>query len=115
MNSPARPHEINDMNYRPLALVLAIFAVVSPASAGAETPKLKTPILTGPANREVQAVAQPQPKKEDEPAKPTSHTKRQLEGWTVRVDDQLLQAPNDALGTRALRFLENKLADIKAV
>lgn len=50
-----------------------------------------------------------------EPAKPTSHTERKLEGWTVRVDDRLLQEPNDALGARALRFLENKLADIKAV
>jgi hypothetical protein len=38
-----------------------------------------------------------------------------LEGWTVRVDDRLLAPPNDALGTRALRFLESKLSDIKAV
>jgi hypothetical protein len=53
--------------------------------------------------------------KDREPAKPTSHTERQLEGWTVRVDDRLLTEPNDELGKRALRFLENKLADIKAV
>lgn len=50
-----------------------------------------------------------------EPPKPASHSIRNLEGWTVRVDDRLLAPPNDALGTRALRFLENKLADIKAV
>src|SRR5436305_5636648 len=50
-----------------------------------------------------------------EPARPTSHTVRQLQGWTVRVDDRLLQPPNEELGRRALRFLENKLADIKAV
>jgi hypothetical protein len=50
-----------------------------------------------------------------DPPKPTSHTVRKLEGWTVRVDDRLLKAPDDKLGTRALRFLENKLADIKAV
>jgi hypothetical protein len=50
-----------------------------------------------------------------EPPKPTSATTRQLEGWTVRVDDRLLAPPNDALGTKALRFLENKLADIRAV
>ena len=50
-----------------------------------------------------------------EPAKPTAYTARKLEGWTVRVDDRLLQEPNDVVGTRALRFLENKLADIKAV
>ncbi len=53
--------------------------------------------------------------KEAEPPKPTAHTERRLEGWTVRVDDRLLQPPNDELGRRALRFLENKLADIKAV
>ena len=31
------------------------------------------------------------------------------------VDDRLLAAPNDELGKRALRFLEGKLSDIKAV
>lgn len=51
----------------------------------------------------------------DEPAKPTSHTDRNIEGWTVRVDDRLLNGPDAALGTRALRFLEAKLFDIKAV
>jgi hypothetical protein len=50
-----------------------------------------------------------------EPAKPTAHTDRKLEGWTIRVDDRLLEAPNEELGKKALRFLENKLADIKAV
>jgi hypothetical protein len=60
-------------------------------------------------------VAAEPAKAEAEPAKPTSYTKHKLEGWTVRVDDRLLQPPNDELGKRALRFLENKLADIKAV
>ncbi len=50
-----------------------------------------------------------------EPAKPTSHTDRAVEGWTIRVDDRLLKAPDDGLGTRALRVLETKLADIKLV
>lgn len=50
-----------------------------------------------------------------EPSKPTTHTDRQLEGWTVRVDDRLLQAPDDETGSRALRFLEARLFDIKAV
>ena len=50
-----------------------------------------------------------------EPAKPTAHTERKLEGWTIRVDDRLLAAPNEELGKKALRFLENKLFDIKAV
>ncbi len=54
-------------------------------------------------------------KEKPEPAKPTSHTNKNVEGWTVRVDDRLLKAPDDELGTRALRFLEGKLADIKAV
>ncbi len=50
-----------------------------------------------------------------EPSKPTSHTIRHVEGWTVRVDDRLLKAHDRTLGTRALRFLESKLADINAV
>ena len=50
-----------------------------------------------------------------EPEKPTSHTNRRLEGWTIRVDDRLYQPPHDLLCVRALRFLEAKLADIKAV
>jgi hypothetical protein len=54
-------------------------------------------------------------KEKPEPAKPTSHTNKTVEGWTVRVDDRLLKAPNDELGTRALRFLEGKLNDIKVV
>ncbi len=38
-----------------------------------------------------------------------------LEGWTVRVDDRLLVAPNDELGRRALKLLEAKLTDITYV
>jgi hypothetical protein len=66
------------------------------------------PLLVG-------AAAPPPVKNRGEPAKPTAHTVRNLEGWTVRVDDRLLKAPNDVLGARAIRFLENKLADIKVV
>ena len=47
-----------------------------------------------------------------EPPKPTSRTLRQIEGWTVRVDDRLLKPPDAVLGKRSLRFLEAKLADI---
>ncbi len=50
-----------------------------------------------------------------EPSKPTSHTDRQLEGWTIRVDDRLLKGPDDATGAKALRCLEGKLADIAVV
>jgi hypothetical protein len=46
---------------------------------------------------------------------PASRTPRDVEGWTVRVDNRLFEKPNEELGRRALRFLENKLADIKAV
>ncbi len=57
--------------------------------------------------------AQPQ---DDESPQPTSRTMKELEGWTLRVDDRLLgEAPDAALGARALRFLEAKLVEIKAV
>ena len=51
----------------------------------------------------------------EDPPKPTSRTERRIEGWTVRVDDRLLQPPADVLGARCLRFLEAKLSDIAAV
>lgn len=47
---------------------------------------------------------------------PTSRTERELEGWKIRVDDRLLgESPDGALGAKALRFLEAKLVEIKAV
>ncbi len=57
----------------------------------------------------------PTKKEKPEPAKPTSRTERKLEGWTIRVDNRLLTGPDEPLGTRAWRFLEGKLCDIKAV
>lgn len=50
-----------------------------------------------------------------ERSKPVAHTVREIEGWTIRIDDRLLAPPADALGERALRFLESKLSDIRAV
>jgi hypothetical protein len=50
-----------------------------------------------------------------EPPKPTTRSVRNIEGWTVRVDDRLLQPPNEAIGKRSLQLLEYKLADIKTV
>ena len=45
-----------------------------------------------------------------------SRSVRQIEGWTIRVDDRLLgDAPDARIGTRALTFLEAKLAEIQAV
>jgi hypothetical protein len=49
------------------------------------------------------------------PAKPSSHSVRTIEGWTVRVDDRLLQPPNRQLGERAIKALESKLFDITVV
>jgi hypothetical protein len=46
-----------------------------------------------------------------EPAKPTSHTLRTLEGWTVEIDDRLLEE-NKELGDLALRLLSNQLFQI---
>ena len=50
-----------------------------------------------------------------EPAKPTAHTDRKIEGWTVRLDDRLLLPANEAVTAKALKFLESRLADIKVV
>jgi hypothetical protein len=44
--------------------------------------------------------------------KPTAHTSRSIEGWTVRIDDRLLDAPDRDLGDRSIKLLENRLADI---
>jgi hypothetical protein len=62
-------------------------------------------------------VAVPAARPEDKPVppKPTSRTTKQIEGWTVKVDDRLLTAPDDAVGAKAMRFLETRLADIKVV
>lgn len=46
---------------------------------------------------------------------PTAHTTRQLEGWTVRVDDRLLKGDHAAVGARALKLLEARLVAITAV
>ena len=54
------------------------------------------------------------PDSSDRP-KPVSHTTRDMEGWTVRVDDRLLQPDHAAEFARAQKFLEAKLFDIKFV
>src|SRR5579871_6946485 len=77
----------------PGLVLLAVAAVLSPA-----------------------ATVQPQASVQaNEPSKPTSHTTRKIEGWTVKVDDRLLQAPNEETGRKALRYLENKLFNITVV
>ena len=61
------------------------------------------------------AADEPSPAKKPDLPQPMSRTPRNVEGWTIRVDDRLLVAPDDALGTRALKFLEAKLVEIRAV
>jgi hypothetical protein len=45
----------------------------------------------------------------------TARSTRNVEGWTVLVDDRLLSPPHEELGARTLRFLAAKLADITYV
>ena len=51
----------------------------------------------------------------DKPALPTAHTKRDIEGWNVRVDDRLLKGEGAALGERALKLLTARLVAITIV
>ena len=50
-----------------------------------------------------------------QPTLPTAHTKRDIEGWTVQIDDRLLNETNKQVGDHALRILANRLYDIKHV
>jgi hypothetical protein len=50
-----------------------------------------------------------------DPPKPTSHTTRDLQGWTVHVDDRLLKSPDAELGTLAIGLLEGQLRLIALV
>jgi len=46
---------------------------------------------------------------------PTAHTARNIEGWTVRVDDRLLRGDGAAVGERALKLLTSRLVAITIV
>ncbi len=61
------------------------------------------------------SLALPGAEEKPEPAKPVSRTDRVIEGWTVRIDDRLLQPPEVERGKRILKVLEAKLMDIAAV
>jgi hypothetical protein len=39
---------------------------------------------------------------------PSAHTTRNIEGWTVRVDDRLLKGQHAAVGERALKLLTSQ-------
>jgi hypothetical protein len=46
---------------------------------------------------------------------PTAHTTRNIEGWTVRVDERLLHGDGAAVGERALKLLRSRLVAITMV
>jgi len=52
---------------------------------------------------------------EVEGTKPTSHSSRNIEGWTVRVDDRLLAGADAAKGERALKLLTARLLEIELI
>lgn len=86
-----------------LVIAQLAFGWVATASAAAET--------HGPATQPSESrhrAALP---------KPTSHTTRTIEGWTVHVDDRLLTGPgpDQELGNRALKLLANRLFEITGV
>jgi GH43 family beta-xylosidase len=56
-----------------------------------------------------------QPVPSTTPSRPTSHTTRNIEGWTIHMDDRLLRGADAGLGQRALRLLENRLFQIALV
>jgi hypothetical protein len=49
------------------------------------------------------------------PALPTAHTTRNVEGWSVRIDDRLLTGTGAAVGERALKLLNARLVAITFV
>ncbi len=67
-----------------------------------------------PETRDEVVLAGRHDKKED--SQPSSHSVREIEGWKIRVDDRLLgDLPQATTGPQALRFLEARLFEIKAV
>src|SRR3954464_12679834 len=50
---------------------------------------------------------------DDVPPKPTKHVAHKIEGWTVQVDERLLDGPDAELGKRALQIIQMRLVDIK--
>lgn len=43
---------------------------------------------------------------------PTSHQTKQLQGWSVRVDERLLSGEQEKLGQEAIALVDRRLADI---
>jgi hypothetical protein len=72
-------------------------------------------LLAAPALRAADPPREVAPPPRPKEPLPTAYTPRTIEGWTVRVDDRLLLPANEEITRTALRFLENKLADITVV
>ena len=85
------------------SLLLAFVVFVTGTSVVKAEPRVDAPQLCG-----IQAEnARNEPRAE--PPTPTSHTLRNVEGWTVHVDDRLLRGPDDSLGERTLHILGIRL------
>jgi hypothetical protein len=67
-----------------IASFVALFSLLAPAAYGADPPANVPPL-------------------------PASHSSRQIEGWTVRVDDRLLNGEGAATGEHALKLLTARL------
>lgn len=50
-----------------------------------------------------------------DPPIPTAHTQKTIQGWTIKVDDRLLEGEHRELGARALRLLEDRLFEIALI
>ena len=50
-----------------------------------------------------------------EAPKPTSHTVRDIQGWTIHIDDRLLKGPDAELGALAIGLLDGQLRVIALV
>lgn len=51
----------------------------------------------------------------EDPPIPTAHTPKTIEGWTVQVDNRLLEGEHREIGTQALRLLEDRLFEIALI
>jgi hypothetical protein len=79
-------------------------------AASMKLPLLALALLLCPAP----AWAEEKPAK-PKPPLPVAHQSRQIEGWTVRIDERLLSGPDAELGERVLKALSARLVAIDLV
>lgn len=96
-----------------LRLVIALATLCGASKTALSQSEKKTPVAF--RNESVKNLQSKPAQKKESPPKPTAHRNQELEGWTIRVDKRLFEPQNAALRVRALRFLEAKLSDIKAI